>query len=228
MCPFKVRAATAFPAPISGVKRSSIEMLAGSDVPSARNRREREFAICNSAGMADRIFVDGDSIRIRFFERVDASRLADSFASHGWNKPVETFEGYLDEQRLGARACYVAEVGPAIAGYCTLLWESAYEPFKAAGIPEIADLNVLRPFRRHGVGSALLDTVEVAARQRSPVVGLGVGLYADYGAAQRLYVRRGYVPDGRGVMYEYRTVEPGQSIPIDDGATLMMTRALRD
>lgn len=178
--------------------------------------------------MTDETFVADEIARIRPFEHVDASRLAASFAQHGWHKPVDTFTGYLHEQRLGVRACYVAEIGQSIAGYCTLLWESHYEPFKAAGIPEIADLNVLPPFRRHGVGSALLDTVEVAAGERGGFVGLGVGLYADYGAAQRLYVSRGYLPDGRGVMYEYRTVEPCQTIPIDDSATLMMTRALKD
>jgi len=161
-------------------------------------------------------------------EQVDARRLAAGFARHGWHKPVETFDGYLDEQRRGARACYLAEVDGVIAGYCTLLWESPYQPFRAGGIPEIADLNVLPPFRCRGIGSALLDAVESAAKDRSAVVGLGVGLYADYGTAQRLYVRRGYVPDGRGVMYEYRTVEPCESIPIDDDATLMMTRTLRD
>lgn len=178
--------------------------------------------------MTDGTFVEGEIAQIRSFEHGDASRLAESFAQHGWHKSVQTFEGYLAEQRHGARACYVAEVGDAVAGYCTLLWESPYQPFKAAGIPEIADLNVLPPFRSHGVGSALLDTVETAAGDRGAVVGLGVGLYADYGAAQRLYVRRGYLPDGRGVMYEYRTVEAGQTIPIDDGVTLMMTRVLKD
>ena len=121
----------------------------------------------------------------------------------------------------------MAEVDGEVAGYCTLTWESRYQPFQTVGVPEVADLNVLPPYRNHGVGSALLDAVENVAGARSAIVGLGVGLYADYGAAQRLYVRRGYVPDGRGVMYEYRAVEPGQSIPIDDAATLMMTRTLK-
>jgi hypothetical protein len=55
------------------------------------------------------------------------------------------------------------------------------------------------------------------------VVGLGVGLYCDYGAAQRIYVRRGYLPDGRGIMYRNQPVEPGAAIRIDDEATLMLT-----
>ncbi|GGB46065.1 N-acetyltransferase [Flexivirga endophytica] len=179
--------------------------------------------------MTDKAFAAGEpGYRIRPFEQADVTRLFESFAQHGWHKSVETFRGYLDDQRHGARACYIADVGGAVAGYCTLLWKSTYQPFNAAGIPEIADLNVLPPYRQRGVGTALLDAVESAAGARSAVVGLGVGLYADYGAAQRLYVRRGYLPDGCGVMYEYRTVEPCRSIPIDDNATLMMTRALKN
>jgi hypothetical protein len=55
-------------------------------------------------------------------------------------------------------------------------------------------------------------------------VGLGVGLYTDYGAAQRLYVRRGYVPDGRGLSSNNRPVKPGTYIRVDDSLVLMMTR----
>jgi hypothetical protein len=34
------------------------------------------------------------------------------------------------------------------------------------------------------------------------------------------------VPDGRGIMYENKPVEPGASVLIDDDATLMFVRAL--
>ena len=48
----------------------------------------------------------------------------------------------------------------------------------------------------------------------------------DYGAAQRLYVQRGYVPDGRGVTYGYRTLCPGEETRIDDDLALWFTREL--
>ena len=47
-----------------------------------------------------------------------------------------------------------------------------------------------------GVGSALMDAVEALAAVTSDTVCLGVGLHSGYGAAQRMYVLRGYVPDG--------------------------------
>lgn len=42
------------------------------------------------------------------------------------------------------------------------------------------------------------------AAETSDTVCLGVGLHSGYGAAQRMYVLRGYVPDGSGVWYEGR------------------------
>jgi GNAT superfamily N-acetyltransferase len=80
------------------------------------------------------------------------------------------------------------------AGYVRLPWVSDYGPFAERQIPEISDLNVLPPHRRQGIGNALLDRAESVASGRSKVVGLGVGLYSDYGAAQRIYVRAATSP----------------------------------
>ena len=55
--------------------------------------------------------------------------------------------------------------------------------------------------RRQGVGSRLIEEADGGFAERSKVAGSGFGLYADYGAAQRLYVKRGYVPDGRGLVF---------------------------
>lgn len=156
----------------------------------------------------------------------DPGVMAASFAELGWDKPVSYFESCLAQQESGDRAVLVAEVDDVFAGYATVLWESSYQPFADAGTPEISDLNVLPPFRRRGIATALMDEAERIVAERSAVVGLGVGLYADYGPAQQMYGQRGYVPDGRGIMYDWSPVTPGASIPIDDDALLMMTRRL--
>ena len=76
-------------------------------------------------------------------------------------------------------------------------------------------------------GSALMDEAEADARRTSDVVGLRVGLHSGYEAAQRLYVRRGYLPDGAGAILDGRSVSEGAQIRLDDDVTLRMTKRLR-
>jgi GNAT superfamily N-acetyltransferase len=161
---------------------------------------------------------------IRAMAESDPEVISAAFAAIGWDKPESLYQHYLAQRGEGLRLAWVAEWHGEFAGYVTLLWASAYPPFAERQIPEVADLAVLPQFRRRGIGNALLDQAESAAATRSPVVGIGVGLYADYGAAQRIYPRRGYLPDGRGIIYRNQPVEPGAVIRIDDDATIMLTR----
>lgn len=160
---------------------------------------------------------------IRRMRHEDAAAISAVFRVLGWpGKTVEQFESYVRQDAEGNRTCFVAVSDDRLAGYCTLVWESQYPDFRHAEIPEVSDLNVFPSFRNQGIGNLLLDAVEAAASERSESVGLGVGLYADYGAAQRIYVRRGYVPDGRGLMYDYAPVAPGETVRNDDDANLML------
>jgi hypothetical protein len=60
------------------------------------------------------------------------------------------------------------------------------------------------------------------------VVAIAVGLHPGYNAAQVLYVKRGYVPDGLGVTYGDRFVQEGESLPFDDSLVLHFTKRLED
>jgi len=155
----------------------------------------------------------------------------EAFARHNWPKPRATFEGYLKGQNDGKRVVWVAHQGDQFAGYATLLWDSLYEPFRESHTPEIVDLNVLPPFRNSGIASLLLDAAEQEASLRGNSVGLGVGLYGGpdggYGPAQKLYIKRGYVPDGRGATYDYKPATPGDSVPLDDDLVLWLTKLVR-
>ena len=132
----------------------------------------------------------------------------------------------LVEQEAGHRTVLVAEWKGTVAGYVTILWESGDPLFSSRGIPEINDFNVLSKCRRKGIGSALMDAAEAIVAKRSPVVGRGVGLHPGYGSAQRLYVRRGYVPDGAGVVVDGNAVPEGSEIRLDDRPMLRMTKEL--
>ena len=71
-----------------------------------------------------------------------------------------------------------------------------------------------------------MDEAERRICRRSAVAGLGVCLHSDYGAAQALYARRGYVPDARGVYYHGRYPGYGEKVQMDDDLTLYMTKKL--
>lgn len=162
---------------------------------------------------------------IRALRDGDPVVMSAAFDEIGWDKPVSQYEKYLSQQREGVRSVLVATVDDEFAGYVTVYWTSPYEPFD--GMPEVQDFNVLPKFRRRGIGSGLMDAAEALVAERSDVVGLGVGLYADYGTAQRMYVRRGYIPDGRGILYNLQQVPPGEMVRVDDDAVLMFTKSLR-
>ena len=131
------------------------------------------------------------------------------------------------EQAFEIRDVYVAFVENQFAGYLTICWNSTYPPFQEAEIPEIADFNVLPEFRRQGIGTALMDKAEGEIAKVSCVAGIGVGMDADYGAAQRLYVLRGYVPDGRGLHYKDHFPKYGEQITVDDDLALFFTKELK-
>ena len=157
----------------------------------------------------------------------DPQAIAEAFRRIGWIKPAALFERYLAEQASGTRSCWVAHLGDDFAGYTTVNWEPTYPFFAENRIPEIQDLNVLPLFRRLGIGTALLFRAETEIATRSDVAGLSVGLHPGYNEAQRLYVKRGYVPDGRGVTYKDRYLREGEQVRLDDDFLLHLTRRIR-
>lgn len=99
------------------------------------------------------------------------------------------------------REVLVGEVEGAVAAYITILPDAKQGPF-AGMAPELSDFNVFEPFQNQGIGNLLLEEAEKRVRIISDKVTLGVGLHSGYGPAQRLYIKRGYIPDGSGVWYQ--------------------------
>ena len=164
---------------------------------------------------------------IRLLESTDILEISAAFQRLGWNKPTSQYERYLAEQAYEVRDVFVAFVEGKFAGYLTICWTSTYPPFRDAEIPEIVDFNVLPEFRRQGIGTALMDKAESEIAKVSPVAGIGVGLDSDYGAAQRLYILRGYVPDGRGLYHRSHYPKYGEQIQIDDDLAIFLTKELK-
>lgn len=165
-------------------------------------------------------------ISIHTLQPRDCLTISQAFAAQGWNKPVSQYERYLEHQNAQTRKVLVAETKGEFAGYLVIQWNSDYLPFKAKGIPEIIDLNVLQKFQRNKVATVLMDEAERQIKQVSPVAGIGFGLTKDYGPAQIMYIKRGYLPNGRGIVKASKSLEYGQRVTIDDDLVMYLTKLL--
>ena len=165
-------------------------------------------------------------ISIREMDKKDVQTVATAFSAQGWQKPIEQYEAYLQETIAGIRVVLLAEFAGMFAGYLSIVWESKYSPFRDAGIPEIVDFNVLLKYQRRGIGTALMDEAERRIRKCSEIAGISVGLMADYGNAQILYVKRGYLPDGRGICRHGHWLSYGDQLTMDDDVALYLTKNL--
>ena len=166
-------------------------------------------------------------IRVNLLRACDVQPIVDAFEAISGNKPASQYHRYLAEQQQGLRTVLVAfGSDDRFCGYVTINWRPNYPPFRAEEIPEIQDFNVLPHVRRRGIGTRLMNEAERMVREHSPVVGIGVGMDADYGAAQRLYVLRGYIPDGKGLTYKNRFVRYGEQVTVDDKLVLYFTKRL--
>jgi len=168
------------------------------------------------------------NVIIRQINEKDSEMIAAAFKEQGWNKTVGQYENYIVEQKNGERVTLVAELDGMFAGYVNVIWNSYYPYFNEEHIPEINDFNVLIKYQRLGIGSKLMDKAEEIISQRSSIAGIGVGLFSDYGKAQVLYVKRGYIPDGKGIYNGERYINYGDSIVIDDDIVLYFKKKLRN
>jgi hypothetical protein len=72
-----------------------------------------------------------------------------------------------------------------------------------------------------------MDVAEALAKDNSDYVSLSVGLHYGYGTAQRMYVKRGYIPDGTGAWYNGKQLEQYADCANDDDLTLYFLKALK-
>lgn len=164
---------------------------------------------------------------IRSMKPEDVDTIEAEYRSLGWGRPRESFERLLERQESGERTVFItAGSDDVYVGHVTVSFSSRNPSFNSAGIPEINDFNVLPRYRRNGIGTALLDAAESLIAEKHDVAGIGVGMTPDYGAAQRMYAKRRYVPDGRGLTKDFVPVKYRQPIIADDSLVLWMTKRL--
>ena len=167
-----------------------------------------------------------DKLVVREMVQKDPPIIAKAFRAQGWQKPEGQYEKYYREQMGGKRTVLVAELSGKFVGYLTIVWQSHYYAFRASNIPEIVDLNVLVAQQRKGIGGVLMDKAESLISEKAKVAGICVGLTPDYGAAQTAYIKRGYVPDGRGVHHNGMQLKVADNTTVDHSLVICLVKHL--
>ena len=154
----------------------------------------------------------------------DAGIIFNTYLSYDWHPVMSTYENYLSEQEAGTRLVFIPEYEGKVSGICTLVLKPSEGPWVGNGWPEIVDLCVFFDRHKLGIGNKLLDVAEQEAAKLADHVYLAVGVHSGYGAAQRIYVKRGYVPDGSGVWYKGKQLEQYAPCVNDDDLLLFMSK----
>ena len=157
----------------------------------------------------------------------DIEALLANFDEQDWVKPRAVLEKYYDGQNDGSLWVFVADDDGDAAGYTVLYPDTDKGPFAHMKLPMISDFIVFEKYQRRGIGNIILDAAEKKAAQLSDQVQLGVGLHCGYGPAQRIYAKRGYVPDGTGVWYKDSQLDPYADCRNDDDLVLYLVKDLR-
>jgi RimJ/RimL family protein N-acetyltransferase len=167
---------------------------------------------------------------IRPMNALDIAKIVSRY-SFSWSTPEKTkvlWDTYYREQQDNIRTVAVLEKDNEILGYGSLLRKPESPFFVDKKVPEINAIWIDEDYRRQGLGTALIKWLEKLASQEGyQQIGIGVGLYRDYGPAQKLYFQLGYVPDGNGITYKGQPTVPGQTYPLDDDLILWLMKELR-
>ena len=139
-----------------------------------------------------------------------------------WNKKDDIFDGYIASVYGDKPHCDVYYI--VGQGYCVLNKAPKYALYKRLSIPEIQDVYIMPKCRRNGLASNLIQHCEkVCGRD---MIGISVPIVGDFGAAQCLYNKLGYQPDGNGVTYDRDAVRLNDHVKVDDNLCLMLIKHL--
>ena len=164
-------------------------------------------------------------------ERVRAEDLAatiDLFTHQVYPGDPQEAHQHFTEHAEGQAETFLAWVEGSLAGYLTIRWQSHNPQFRQHTIPLIHHLGVFPQFQRRGIASRLMDVGEQLIATRATQAGITVGLFDAYGPAQRLYAKRGYLPDGRGACQGQRPLKQGELVTVDHDLILWLTKDLTE
>lgn len=138
----------------------------------------------------------------------------------------EYLKRQIENQSQGNSLALLALYKGKPAGYVFLYYRCKWGGLGNQGFPGIVDLIVFKKYRNKGIGGQLMAAAEKEASRVSSRVYLDVCLNSEYGQAQRLYAKLGYIPDGKGVYYKEKVLAANAPCINDDELTLCLIKKL--
>ena len=173
------------------------------------------------------IYYNVNDVVIRDMVESDPEIIVREEHLQGWmHQKEEKYKQRLKDVADNKCVALVAEYKGNIAGYFNIYFNTMCSIFGGKGFPELIDLGVLMKYRNRGIGNLLLQTAENIARKYADTIVIGVGLHRDYGAAQRLYIKRGYIPDGSGLWWKGKPLKPYADMKNDDEAVIYLSKKM--
>ena len=126
-----------------------------------------------------------------------------------------TIDSHFEDHENGDSTTILGYEAGRLVGIVTIRWKSSYPSFRDLEIPLIQYIEIRFEDRGRGLGGQMLHGAEQEIALRSPLAGLVVGISEEYGPAQRLYAKRGFVPDGRGVCRKFTPLKIGEHVTVD-------------
>ncbi|MCI8386983.1 MAG: GNAT family N-acetyltransferase [Clostridiales bacterium] len=173
------------------------------------------------------VYYSSPDFIIRSLEVVDIAPLAAKEVAQGWSDTTDKHNKRIVDRADGKCNVLAAEYKGEVVGYISVYFDPPNTPFSGRGWCELVDFGVIEKCRCLGIGSKLMDIAESIASKLADTVYLGVGLHPGYGSAQRMYVKRGYIPDGSGAWYGNSRAVPYQNYPLDDDLIIYLTKRLK-
>lgn len=171
------------------------------------------------------IFYHSSNVEIRkmYYDDIPLICKADHDESEG---NIAYLTNQLTNQDKQECSALLALYNGKAAGYVFLYYKCRWGGLANCNIPGVVDLIVFKEYRQKGIATHLMNVAEDIAKSCSNKVYLDVCLCSEYGPAQIFYIKRGYIPDGKGVYYEERVCETDAICKNNDELTLCLVKEL--
>ena len=173
------------------------------------------------------IYYNINDIIVRDMVEADPEIITHEEHLQGWtHQKEEKYKQRLIDVAEGKCVALVAEYKGKVAGYFNVYPNTMCGLYGGKGFPELIDLGVFKKYRKLGIGTVLLQVAEQIAKKYADTVIIGVGLHRDYGSAQRMYIKHGFIPDGSGIWWQGKPLAPYADLKNDDELALYMSKKI--